>query len=279
MTSGRLTVLATPIGNLADLSPRAAEALRAADVVACEDTRRTATLLAHVGATARMLPAHQHNEAARTATVRDLVAGGDHVVLVSDAGAPGVSDPGARIVAGVLAAGLPVEAVPGPSALTAALAVSGLPADRVAFTGFVPRKAGERAEMWDAVDALGWTVVALEAPNRLPATLAELAARDPAREVVVCRELTKLHEEIARGPAEEIAARFAGPPRGEVTLVVAPAAARGDGDAERLETALSAMLAAGLSPRAAADLAARLGLARPNAAYRAALALASRADM
>lgn len=266
-------MIATPIGNLGDLSERAIATLRAADVVACEDTRRTGALMRHLGAAAKLVSIHQHQEARRASSVRDLVGAGKSVVLVSDAGAPAVSDPGARVVAAVLEAGFAVEVIPGPSAVTAALAVSGLPADRFAFVGFLPRKPGERAALWDRVDALGWTVVALESPVRTPVALAELAERDPARTVVVCRELTKLHEEVVRGPAIDVAARIGQAPRGEVTLVVGPAPG-GSADAAEgaLGAAMAAMLDAGLAPSAAAELAARLGIARKNAAYRAALA-------
>jgi 16S rRNA (cytidine1402-2'-O)-methyltransferase len=269
---GRLVVVATPIGNLGDLSERAAAALREADVIACEDTRRTAVLARHVGAHGRLLSVHQHREGERAETVREHVAAGRSVALVSDAGAPAVSDPGARVVAAVLDAGLPVEVVPGPSAVTAALAAAGLPADRFVFLGFLPRKASERADLWDRVDALGWTAVALESPQRIASALAELADRDADRTVVVCRELSKLHEEIIRGSAAEVAAALPGAARGEVTLVVAPGRLAEEAAAgEALTDAIAAMLGAGLSPSAAADLAARLGIGRRNAAYRAAL--------
>ena len=276
MARGALWVVATPIGNLEDLSPRAAAALRDADLVACEDTRRTAGLLRHVGSGAPMVPAHQHNEAARSADLCRRMLAGQTVALVSDAGAPGVSDPGARVVEAALAAGIPVTAIPGPSAVQAALAASGLPADRYAFVGFFPRKAAERRELLAALADPPMTLVGFESPRRLPGLLADLAALDPERTVAVCRELTKLHEEVARGSAAELAERFGEPPKGEVTVVVGPPAPAGDPDPARLGAGAEILLEAGLTPGRAAEALAALGAAPRNAAYRAALAAAER---
>jgi 16S rRNA (cytidine1402-2'-O)-methyltransferase len=271
-------IVATPIGNLGDCSPRAAGALRDADVVACEDTRRTATLLREVGASVPTVSLHAHNEAARSADLVDRMEAGAVVALVSDAGMPSVSDPGARLVAAAHARGIPVEVLPGPSAVTAAIAASGAPADRFAFAGFLPRKAAERAALLARTDALGWPLVAFESPQRLPGVLAGLAAADPARRVAVCRELSKLHEETLTGTAAEVAERFAGGARGEITLVLWPAGGeRRDREAAgRLEEVVGLLVDAGLGAGRAADVAAALGAGPRNAAYRAALAAASR---
>jgi 16S rRNA (cytidine1402-2'-O)-methyltransferase len=270
---GGLVVVGTPIGNLDDLSPRAAAALREADVVACEDTRRTAVLLRHAGADTRMVAVHRHNEAARAAELADRIRAGEVVALVSDAGMPLVSDPGARLVRAAAEAGLPVTVVPGPSAVTAALAVSGLAGEAgFLFLGFVPRKGAERRAAMERIGALDVPAVLYESPQRLPALLAELAASWPGRPVAVCRELTKLHEEVVRGTAAELAARFPEPPRGEVAVVVGPApAADAQEGEERLRAALGLLLDAGLGAGRAADVAAALGAGARNRAYRVAL--------
>jgi 16S rRNA (cytidine1402-2'-O)-methyltransferase len=276
--SGGLVVIGTPIGNLDDLAPRAAAALRDADVVACEDTRRSAVLLRHAGAETPMLPLHAHNEASRERALVARMRAGETVALVSDAGMPLVSDPGSRLVRAAVAAGLPVTVVPGPSAVTTALALSGLSeGGGFLFAGFAPRGAGERRAFAERLDALDVPAVVFESPNRLPGLLRDLAARWPDRPAAVLRELTKLHEEALRGTLAELAERLDAPPRGEVVLVLAPAAAPAAGDDdERLRAALSHMLDAGLGAGRAADLAASLGLARRNAAYRAAVDEAER---
>ncbi|HZQ83745.1 MAG TPA: 16S rRNA (cytidine(1402)-2'-O)-methyltransferase, partial [Acidimicrobiales bacterium] len=198
---GRLTVVATPIGNLGDLSPRAVETLRTADVIACEDTRHTRKLLSHAAIpTPRLLAVHDQNEAAQVRTVLGLLEQGKHVVLVSDAGTPAVSDPGERLVAAATASGYVVEAVPGPSAVITALVTSGLPTGRFAFEGFLPRKGAERRQRLAGIAADRRTTVLYEAPHRLAATVADLAeACGPLRRVALARELTKLHEETWRG--------------------------------------------------------------------------------
>ncbi len=271
--------MGTPIGNLADLGPRAAERLRDADVVACEDTRRTATLLRHAGSEARMVAVHRHNEAARTEDLVRRMRDGARVALVSDAGMPLVSDPGARLVAAAVDAGLPVEVVPGPSAVTTALAASGLATgDGFTFLGFVPRRGAERAAALDAVAASVVPVVAFESPQRLPALLADLAARVPDRPVAVCRELTKLHEEVLRGTAAGLAEAVTEPPKGEVAVVVG--SAPGTAGAEEgvpeaaLRAGVEAMLDAGLGAGRAAEAVAALGAAPRNRAYRLALEVA-----
>jgi 16S rRNA (cytidine1402-2'-O)-methyltransferase len=267
--SGALVICATPIGNLEDLTPRVVDALRGADVVACEDTRRTGALLARLGIPARLVSLHGHNEASRTPELVDRVARGERVALVSDAGMPLVSDPGSRLVRAVAAAGLPVEILPGPSAVTAALAASGLAGEGQAgagfvFAGFLPRGAARIGAALARLDATGLPVVAFESPRRLPDTLRALAQEQPEREAAVCRELTKLHEEVARGTVAELAGRFAEPPRGEVTLVLAGREAPApDVPADAL-----AELAEAVGTRRAADLASRLSGAPRNALYR-----------
>lgn len=278
--AGGLVVVGTPIGNLEDLSPRAAACLRDADVVACEDTRRTAVLLRHAGAESRMVPLHAHNEASREEGLLARIRAGETVALVSDAGMPLVSDPGARLVRAAAEEGLPVTVVPGPSAVTTALALSGLAeGGGFHFAGFAPRTAGERRAFAERLDALDVPAVVFESPNRLPGLLRELAERWPDRPAAVLRELTKLHEEALRGTLAELAERLDAPPRGEVVLVIAPPppAAPGDGEPDAvLREALGHMLGAGLGAGRAADLAAALGLARRNAAYRAAVEEAER---
>jgi 16S rRNA (cytidine1402-2'-O)-methyltransferase len=220
---GALVLVATPIGNLGDLSPRAREALAEAELICCEDTRRTRVLLSASGIPAgkRLLSLHGHNEADRLARVSACVAGGGTVVVVSDAGTPGISDPGAWLAAQLAAAGETVTTVPGPSAAICALVVSGLPTDRFSVEGFLPRKGTERRARVDAVMGDARTCVVFEAPGRVAGTLAELAAVDPSRSVAVVRELTKVHEEVWRGRLGQAAEAFAeAPPRGEVVLVV-----------------------------------------------------------
>ncbi|MGI9538591.1 MAG: 16S rRNA (cytidine(1402)-2'-O)-methyltransferase [Miltoncostaeaceae bacterium] len=272
--TGVLVVVATPIGNLDDLSPRAAEALRKADVVACEDTRRTAGLLRHAGSEVPMVPTHEHNETGRSVDLVERVRRGQTVALVSDAGLPGLSDPGRTIVAAMHAEGLPVSVLPGPSAAAAALVVSGFPVEPHRFVGFPPAKGAARGRAIEDLLSSALTTVVFENPRRLPDLLGRIAEREPARQLLVGRELTKLHEELARGPAAELAERFAGPPKGEVTVVVSPAEAADDGDG--VDDAVEALLDVGLSPSSAADAVAALGIGRRNAAYRAALAADAR---
>jgi 16S rRNA (cytidine1402-2'-O)-methyltransferase len=201
--SGRLVVCPTPIGNLEDITLRVLSVLREADVVACEDTRRTRVLLDRYGVNATLVSYHEHNERERSAELVRRMRAGETVALVSDAGMPLVSDPGYVLVQACVAAGLAVEVLPGPSAALAALVASGLPADTWRFVGFLPRKKGDLAKVFTAPE----TVVAFESPHRVATALAALAAVDPAREVAVCRELTKVHEEVVRGTAAELAER------------------------------------------------------------------------
>src|SRR6478672_4788717 len=191
-----LVVCATPIGNLDDVTLRVLAELRAADVVLCEDTRHTRTLLARHEIDARLLSYHEHNEAARTAKLLPRLVAGERIALVSDAGLPGVSDPGARIVRAALDAGIEVTVLPGASAVETALVASGLVAEQYRFLGFLPRGEKKLAELWDELRGWPWPVVAFESPHRLAATLRSLAAADSEREVAVCRELTKRFEEV-----------------------------------------------------------------------------------
>lgn len=272
--SGTLVLVATPIGNLGDLSPRARHELEAADVVCCEDTRRTGRLLELSGLRARrLLRVDEHTERAAVDEVTALLAAGRRVVLVSDAGTPTVSDPGRRLVAAAVAAGHEVTAVPGPSAVLAALAVSGLAADRFVFEGFLPRRGRERAERLAALAGEARTVVLYESPHRVGATLADLAAAlGPERYAVVARELTKLHEQVQRATLGELAERL-GELKGEVVIVVEGAAPPPPADDEVVRAALSDELAAGASRRdAAATVAEALGVRRRRA-YELALGL------
>jgi 16S rRNA (cytidine1402-2'-O)-methyltransferase len=256
---GSLHLVATPIGNLEDVTLRALRVLREARLVLAEDTRHTRTLLERHGIAARPLSLHAHNEAARVARVLAVLAQGGDVALVSDAGTPLVSDPGARLAAAAIEAGFEVVAVPGPSALLAALLVSGLPAERFTFAGFLPRKAGARAALLSRLSAAPETLVFFESPRRLAASLRELERALGPRRACVARELTKLHEEAARGTLGELARRFEAGARGEVTLVVEGAGeARAALDPEALEREVVDRLARGESPRqVAAALAGR----------------------
>jgi 16S rRNA (cytidine1402-2'-O)-methyltransferase len=269
--SGRLVVCPTPIGNLEDVTLRVLSALREADVVACEDTRRTRVLLERYGVSARLVSYHEHNERSRAASLVSSMRSGSVVALVSDAGMPLVSDPGYVLVRACVAAGLPVEVLPGPSAALTALVASGLPSAEWHFAGFLPRKKGELGRLFSTV---GSTVVGFESPRRVPATLAVLASLDGSRLVAVCRELTKAHEEVVRGTAAELAERYAGaPPRGEVVLVVGPASgAGGHQDAPAGLDALRRLVDAGAQPRTAAAVVAELTGSSANELYRALMA-------
>ena len=227
MKEGKLIVCATPIGNLEDASPRLARALSEADLVACEDTRQTRKLLAHLGVKTRMTSYHEVGERERAQELADRVAAGLRLALVSDAGTPAVSDPGYQLVAACLERGVPVEVVPGPSAAVAALVVSGLPTDRFCFEGFLPRRPGQRDRRLAELAAEPRTMVFFEAPHRVLATLdAMIAVFGPERPGAAVRELTKLHEQVVRGALEEVRARLGEQgPRGELTLVVAGAPA------------------------------------------------------
>ncbi|HEX6644912.1 MAG TPA: 16S rRNA (cytidine(1402)-2'-O)-methyltransferase [Gemmatimonadales bacterium] len=272
MPPGTLYVVATPLGNLGDLTPRAAELLRTVAVVAAEDTRRTRGLLTHLGAAPRLLSFHAHSPATRAESLLDILQSGRDVALVSDAGTPVVSDPGAPLIDTVRAAGIRVVPIPGASAVATAVSVSGFEGDRYLFLGFVPRKGADRQRLLARAAKEEWPTVFFEAPNRLVDLLGDLAKEaGPARRATVARELTKMHEEIRTGTLEELVAHFeAAEPRGEITLVLsgtgepeAPPDRSGEG------TALAeALLSAGLTRRDVVEqLTERLGIAR-NEAYR-----------
>jgi 16S rRNA (cytidine1402-2'-O)-methyltransferase len=269
--TGRLQVVATPIGNLADLSERAREALAGADVIAAEDTRHTASLLKAAGIAKPLLSLHEHNESRRVPALLARLALGERVALVSDAGTPLLSDPGYELVRAAVAAGFEVSVIPGPSAITAALAVAGLPTDRFCFEGFLPARERERRAALAALAQEPRTLVFFEAPHRIAAALADMAAELGAeRAAVVARELTKAHETIYRGTLRELAARAAAEAnfaRGEITLVVrgaAPTAATVD---ERLLQRAVRVLSKELPPGRAAALAAQITGATRAAAY------------
>jgi 16S rRNA (cytidine1402-2'-O)-methyltransferase len=264
-----LAVCATPIGNLDDVTLRVLDELRAADVVLCEDTRHTRVLLERHGIDARVLSYHRHNEAARVAELVPRLEAGERIALVSDAGLPGVNDPGARLIAAALERGLPVTVLPGPSAVETALVASGLVGERYQFLGYLPRRPGELAALWRELAAWPHPAVAFESPQRLPATLRSVAAALPDRPVAVCRELTKRFEEVVRGSPHELAERFAEPPRGEITLVLGAGAEEPDETAAG--EAVAELLAAGVPRRQAADLVARLTGASRNRLYRSSL--------
>jgi len=267
-----LAVCATPIGNLDDVTLRVLAELREADTVLCEDTRHTRVLLERHGIRARLVSYHEHNEAQRVAELMPRLVAGHRVALVSDAGLPGVSDPGARLVRAALDAGVPVTVLPGPSAVETALVASGMPAERYQFVGFLPRGEKALAALWEELASWPWPTVAFESPRRLPVALASLARANPERPVAVCRELTKRFEEVVRGTAAEAAARFAEPPKGEITLVVGGAAGvDADADARPAFEAVAELVESGLPRRRAAELVARLTGVPRNRLYRGSL--------
>ena len=265
--AGRLTVCPTPIGNLQDLSPRARQALGEADLVACEDTRRAGLLFERLDIPRpRFVSYHEGNEAERAGQLAQQVERGAKVTLISEAGTPVISDPGFRLIRACLERDLDVEVLPGPSAVTTALVASGLPADRWRFEGFLPRRAGELERVLRSAE----TVVAFESPRRLAQSLASLAALAPNRPAAVCRELTKLHEEVARATLGELARRFRSDVKGEIVLVIAPAPSEGaEGpDLAFAVDALRRLVQSGARPRAAASVVGALTGTRPNDLYR-----------
>jgi 16S rRNA (cytidine1402-2'-O)-methyltransferase len=265
MSGGRLVVCPTPIGNLEDVTLRVLAALREADVVACEDTRRTRVLLDRYGVGGKLVSYHEHNERARSDELVAQMSDGATVALVSDAGMPLVSDPGLILVQACMAAGLGVEVLPGPSAALSALVASGLAAERWQFVGFLPRKKGELKRVLRNPE----TMVAFESPRRLGASLKQLAELDPERSAAVCRELTKLHEEIVRGTAAELAERYDdNPPKGEIVLVVGPATTKSI-DLDNPLKQLKKLVEAGAKPRPAAGVVAELTGVSANALYKA----------
>ncbi len=265
-----LAVCATPIGNLEDVTLRVLRELEEADVVLCEDTRHTRRLLERHGIDAKLLSYHEHNEAQRTAEVLPRLEAGERVALVSDAGLPAISDPGARLIAAAREAGVPVTVLPGPSAVETALVASGFGTDRFQFLGYLPRGAGERRALWEDVARRPWALVAFESPQRLASSLASLAEVLPERSVAVCRELTKRYEEVVRGSASEVAERFFAGTKGEITVVIGPAEVEAGDEALAVE-AVSELVGGGLSRRSAADVVSRLTGVSRNRLYRGSL--------
>ena len=264
-----LAVCATPIGNLEDITLRVLRELDEADVVLCEDTRRTRVLLERHGVRTRLVSYHEHNEARRTAEVLPRLMAGERIALVSDAGLPTVNDPGARLIAAAREAGVIVTVLPGPSAVETALAASGYEFERYLFLGYLPRGIPARTALWAEVARWPHAAVAFESPVRLPASLASLAQALPDRPLAVCRELTKVFEEVSRGSARELATRFAVPPKGEITLVMGPAPV--DGPEPEALDAVALLVGEGLSRRKAVDIVSRVtGISR-NRLYRGSL--------
>jgi 16S rRNA (cytidine1402-2'-O)-methyltransferase len=265
---GRLIVCPTPIGNLEDMTPRVRKALGESDLVACEDTRRAGLLFDRLEIRKpRLVSYHEGNEAERAVQLAQQIERGAKVALISEAGTPVISDPGYRLLRACIERDLDIEVLPGPSAVITALVASGLPADRWRFEGFLPRRAGELERVLQS----GETVVAFESPRRLPQSLSALAALAPNRPAAVCRELTKLHEEVARATLGELARRFREDVKGEIVLVIAPArTAGGEGpDLAFAVDALRRLVQSGARPRAAASVVGALTGTRPNDLYRA----------
>lgn len=268
---GTLYLVATPIGNLEDITQRALRVLGEVDVIACEDTRRTRVLLDHYGIKTRMLSYHEHNERDRAAELGELLEKGASVAVVSDAGTPGISDPGFRVVNAAMERGARVVPVPGPTAFVAALVASGLPTDEFFFGGFLPSRAAQRRTRLEQVRGLSTTLVFYESPHRLADALVDAREILGDRAAAVVRELTKIHEEIARGRLSELARRFAseGRARGEIVLIIDRAVineAVADNSATTVAARVAALESEGLDPRAALKRVAReMGLSRPEA--------------
>lgn len=264
--AGRLTVCPTPIGNMGDVSPRVRQALADADVVACEDTRRAGRLYELLELeTPRLISNHEGNEEDRAEQIAQAIERGARVALISDAGTPLLSDPGYRLMRACIERNLEIEVLPGPTAITTALVASGLPPGRWRFEGFLPRRAGELERVLQSTE----TVVAFESPRRLPASLRALAALAPDRPAAVCRELTKLHEEVVRGTLEELARRFRDDVKGEIVVVIAPSRKRAASpDIAFAVDALRRLVQSGARPRAAAGVVAALTGTAPNDLYR-----------
>jgi len=266
-----LAVCATPIGNLEDVTLRVLRVLAEADMVLCEDTRRTQILLDRHGIRARrLLSLHRHNEVGRAEALIPRLAAGENLALVSDAGLPGINDPGAALVRAALVAGVEVTVLPGPSAVESALVASGLVTAEYRFLGYLPRRDAEQLRLWHEARTWPYAAVAFDSPRRLPRTLAHLADASPERPVAVCRELTKRFEEVVRGTARELADRFVEPVRGEVTLVVAAGSMEDEPAAAAIEAVIQ-LVDAGAARRVAADVVAGLVGVSRNALYRGSL--------
>jgi 16S rRNA (cytidine1402-2'-O)-methyltransferase len=268
-----LYVCPTPIGNLDDITLRVLETLRQMDLIAAEDTRRTAKLLNRFSISKPLVSFFEHNEPRRIPELLDRLSAGDHIALVSDAGMPGISDPGYTLISAVLEAGLPVEVLPGPSAVETALVASGFPTDSFLFLGYLPRKKGELRRTLEEIAACGRSCVAFESPRRLSATLAQAGTISGMGRIAVCRELTKKHAEVTRGTAAELLAGLPDRVRGEVVLVFAPGREeRSDApDREKLERAVAQLVAEGLSTKRTAELISVLTGAPRREVYRIAL--------
>ncbi len=265
---GALVVCPTPIGNLDDVTPRIREALISADIIACEDTRRTGKLLEllAIRPAPRLISNHEGNEGARSVELTGQIERGYTVALVSDAGMPGISDPGFKLIHRCIERDIEVTVLPGPSVVLVALVASGLPTDRWRFEGFLPRRAGEMERVLRSTE----TVVAFESPRRVGESLAALASLAPDREAAVCRELSKMHEEVARGSLGELARRFRGDVKGEIVLVIGPAETGEHGqDVGFAVDALRHLVQSGARPRAAASVVAALTGTRANDLYKA----------
>ena len=265
---GRLTVCPTPIGNMDDVTRRVRNALVEADYIACEDTRRTGRLLEkmEISPRPRLVSNHEGNEASRATELVKRIERGDRIALVSDAGMPAISDPGYRLIRACIDRGLEIVVLPGPSVVPVALVASGLPSDRWRFEGFLPKRAGEMERVLNSAE----TVVAFESPRRISKTLAALAAIAPEREAALCREMTKLHEEVNRGTLSELALRYKEDVKGEIVLVIGPAEAAGhDQDTAFAVEALKRLVQSGARPRAAATVVATLTGTRANDLYKA----------
>jgi 16S rRNA (cytidine1402-2'-O)-methyltransferase len=265
---GRLTICPTPIGNMADVTGRMREALVEADYIACEDTRRTGRLLERleISPKPRLVSNHEGNEKSRATELVKRIERGERITLVSDAGMPAISDPGYRLIRACIERGLEVEVLPGPSVIPVALVASGLPTNQWRFEGFLPKRAGEIERVLNTTE----TVVAFESPRRISKSLAALASLAPERQAAVCREMTKLHEEVTRGTLAELALRYKGEVKGEIVLVIGPAESAGHGhDIAFAVEALRRLVKAGARPRAAATVVASLTDTRANDLYKA----------
>lgn len=265
---GRLTICPTPIGNMADVTARMREALVEADYIACEDTRRTGRLLERleISPKPRLVSNHEGNEKSRATELVKRIERGERITLVSDAGMPAISDPGYRLIRACIERGLEVEVLPGPSVIPVALVASGLPTNQWRFEGFLPKRAGEIERVLNTTE----TVVAFESPRRISKSLAALASLAPERQAAVCREMTKLHQEVTRGTLAELALRYKGEVKGEIVLVIGPAESAGHGhDIAFAVEALRRLVKAGARPRAAATVVASLTDTRANDLYKA----------